>query len=176
MSDNLSLTKKLDAYRRLQMKHDEIFHFEILALGVSRRMSHIALHLIKYLRPLSSLPVSAPENKRALVDAFIMVISASNLLGVSLSVDPISNEDINPDKSFINTYVQFLADLAKSCEAADHQEDYPIRATWNKAIQQLFFLLSKEAAARNINILEEAACRLTSVEKSNSLNYILSEK
>ena len=48
----------LNSYQRLQMKHDETYHYEILALGVSRRMNHVALHLIKYLHPLSSLPTS----------------------------------------------------------------------------------------------------------------------
>lgn len=85
ISEQLIRAEGLNAYQRLQLKHDAVYHSEILALGVSRRMTHVALHLIKYLGYLSSLPDSEPENRRAFIDAFIMVVSASNLLGISLA-------------------------------------------------------------------------------------------
>lgn len=176
MSENLISTEGLNAYQRLQMKHDEIYHHEIFALGVSRRMNHVALHLIKYLGSLSSLPVSASENRRAFIDAFIMVVSASNLLGISLARDLAIEEANNIDGTFINEYIQLLAELAKACEATDHQEDYPIRATWNKNIRKFFSLLVREATSRNVSLLEEASCRLASVERKHSLDEILQEK
>ena len=176
MLEKLISTEGLNTYQRLQMKHDEIYHHEIIVLGVSRRMNHVALHLIKYLGSLSSLPVSASENRRAFIDAFIMVVSASNLLGISLARELAIDEPNNINGSFIDDYIQLLAELAKACEATDHQEDYPIRATWNKNIRKFFFLLVREARSRNISLLEEASHRLASVEKKHSLDEILQEK
>lgn len=176
MLQQLISTEELNSYQRLQMKHDEIYHYEILALGVSRRMNHVALHLIKYLGSLSSLPVSAAENKRAFIDAFIMVVSASNLLGISLAKDLIIDEVNSINRTFIDEYIQLLAELAKACEATDHQEDYPIRATWNKNIRKFFSLLVSEANSRDISLLKEASKRLASVESKHSLNEILQEK
>ena len=176
MLQKLILPEELNAYQRLQMKHDEIYHHEIFAQGVSRRMNHVALHLIKYLGSLSSLPVSAAENKKAFVDAFIMVVSASNLLGISLARDLVVNETNNLSQTFIDEYIQLLAELAKACEATDHQEDYPIRATWNKNIRKFFSLLVSEANSRDISLLKEASKRLASVKSKHSLNEILQEK
>lgn len=169
-------TEGLNAYQRLQMKHDEIYHHEIFVLGVSRRMNHIALHLTKYLGSLTSLPISTAENKKAFIDAFIMVVSASNLLGICLARDLEIDEEANINGSFIERYIQLLAELAKACEASDHQEDYPIRATWNKNIRKFFSLLVREADSRNISLLETASQRLASVERKNSLDEILQEK
>lgn len=174
--EKLITAEELNAYQRLQMKHDEVYHHEIFVLGVSRRMNHVALHLIKYLGSLSSLPVSASENRKAFIDAFIMVVSASNLLGISLEKDLVIDEANDIDETFINEYIQILAELAKACEATDHQEEYPIRATWNKNIQKFFFLLVREANSRNISLLEEAIHRLASVERKHPLNKILQKE
>ncbi|MBD2304216.1 hypothetical protein H6G17_01595 [Chroococcidiopsis sp. FACHB-1243] len=176
MLKQLISTEKLNAYQRLQMEHDKTYHHEIFVLDISRRMNHIALHLAKYLYPLFSLPLSAPENQRAFIDAFIMVASASNLLGIPLSIDLVIDDLGNTSATFINTYIQLLAELAKGCEATDHQEDYPIRATWNKTIQKFFSLLVREASLRNISLLEEATHRLASVEKKHPLDNILREE
>jgi hypothetical protein len=176
MEEILISTEKLNTYQSLQLKHDEVYHHEIFVLGISRRMNHVALHLIKYLAPLSSLPISAPENKKAFIDAFIMVVSASNLLGISLANNLVINEFTNSSQDFINTYIQLLAELSKACEATDHQEDYPIRATWNKNIRKFFILIIREADFRSISILEEATHRLNSVKRKHSLDHIFQEK
>ncbi|MGF1987117.1 MAG: hypothetical protein RMY62_004555 [Nostoc sp. ZfuVER08] len=173
MLNKLISTEELNAYQRLQMNHDEIYHHEIVALDICRRMNHIALHLVKYLGILSSLPVSAPENNRAFVDSFIMIVSASNLLGIYLAKELMNDEIKCIDTNFIDEYIRLIAELAKACEATDHQEDYPIRATWNRNIRKFFFLLLREADSRNISILEESRRRLASVEIKHSLNDIL---
>jgi hypothetical protein len=173
MQEKLILGEKLTAYQRLQMKHDEVYHHEIFVLGISRRMNHVALHLIKYLAPLFSLPSSATENKKAFIDAFIMVVSASNLLGISLAKDiTVTNTDSNASQVFVNTYIRLLAELSKACEATDHQEDYPVRSIWNRNIRELFILLVREADSRNISLLDEASRRLASVKSKHPLHNI----
>lgn len=167
--------QELNAYQRLQKKHDEVYHHEIFVLGVSQRMKHVVLHLVKYLDLLFSLPASSSENKRAFIDSFIMIVSASNLLGIPLA-GSLSTAEVNSfDGNFINEYIKLLSGLAKACEATDHQEDYPIRAMWNKNTQRFFLLLVHEAISRDISILEEASHRLASVEMNYSLNNVLQE-
>jgi hypothetical protein len=177
MPEKLISSESLNTYQLLQIKHDEIYHHEILVLGIARRMNHVVLHLIKYLAPLSSFPISSSENRKAFIDSFIMVASASNLLGISLARNLEINEvDAAADAIFIDRYIQLLAELAKACEATDHQEDYPIRITWNENIQKFFLLLLRESASRNISIVEEASHRLASVERKHSLNHIFQDK
>ncbi|MDZ8184350.1 MAG: hypothetical protein RMX96_05725 [Nostoc sp. ChiSLP02] len=173
MLNKLISTEELNAYQRLQMKHDEIYHHEIVVLDISRRMNHIALHLVKYLGILSSIPISAAENNRAFIDSFIMIVSASNLLGIYLAKELLIDKINSINGNFIDEYILLLAELAKACEATDHQEDYPIRATWNRNIRKFFYLLLREAHSRNISILEESRRRLASVEIKHSLNDIL---
>ncbi|MBD2204899.1 hypothetical protein H6G33_04435 [Calothrix sp. FACHB-1219] len=166
----------LNDYQLLQMQHDKIYHYEIVALGISRRMNHIVLHLVKYLGILSSMPASSRENSRAFIDSFIMIVSASNLLGISLAKEVFSNKINYGFGNFIDEYIHIIAELAKACEATDHQEDYPIRATWNKNIIKFFLLLIREAESRNISIIEESSRRLVCVEMKHSLNDILQVK
>jgi hypothetical protein len=173
MQKNLSLTsEELDSYQRLQLWHDEHYHPDILALGVSRRMNHIVLHLVKYLYPLSSLGISTVENRKAFIDSFIMVVSASNLLGIILAKEAVNISIDNSNTNFACCYIRLLAELAKSCEAADHQEDYPIRRTWDKNIRELFCLLVHEADLRSIYLLQEASHRLATSETNHPMSRI----
>jgi len=167
-------SEELISYQSLQMKHDGKYHHEILVLGTSGRMNHIALHLMKYLATLSSLPVSDSTNKRAFIDSFIMTVSACNLLGISLEKQVLSNEVVPyTSESFIEQYIIILGKIAKACEATDHQEDYPIRSTWNESIRSFIDLLFHESTSRKVSLLEEASSRLAAVERKNPLNNIL---
>lgn len=169
-TENIS-DEGLNAYQRRQINHDYVYHHEICVLDISRRMNHVTLHLAKYLNPLSSLPISEPENNKAFIDSFIMIVSASTLLNISL-VEELRIEEENR-RSFIENYIQLLSSLAKACEATDHQEDYPIRVVWNKTIRKFFRLLVHEATSRNISLLTEANRRLDCVESNHPLNNIL---
>lgn len=166
----------LNAYQTLQLRHDKIFHQEIFVLDISRRMNHIVLHFTKYLGSLVSSPMLSSEYRKAFVDAFIMVVSASNLLGISLAYylsNVAPQERIGED--FVCNYIQILSRLAKACEAADHQENYPIREVWDENIKNLFLLLLQESALLNVDILREAKERLRGVEKKHPLSEIMME-
>jgi hypothetical protein len=167
---------QIDSYQLLQMKHDEIYHPDILSLGVPRRMNHVTLHLVKYLGALCSSSVPLLEKKRAFVDSFIMVVSASNLLGIPLS-RCLNGEKLEcATNGFISSYINVLSKLAKACEATDHQEDYPIRAVWDGSVRELFRLLICESEDYGVNLLDDCSQRLASVEGNHPLNHILKEK
>ena len=173
-----NIVNKVNAYQARQLKHDRTYHREIWNLGVVRGMNHIALHLIKYLSPLYSLPVSDKSNRKSLIDAFIMVVSAGNLLNLSLGrfLETCSYyPEERWDEDFIGRYIRLLSDIAKACEATDHQEDYPIRDVWNRSFQCFFILLLMEAEKRNIDIIKEASNRLVEVENNHGLNEIFRE-
>lgn len=178
-STDESLEQSLDSlssYQFFQRQHDLAYHHDIMVLGISRQMSHVTLHLIKYLNALSSKHMSDPENKRSFVDSFIMTISASNLLGISLSKIDLLEPVCLSDESFISVYIKILSDLAKACEASDHQEDYPIRQVWHTSIKKFFRLLMQESIRREILILDEAVSRLEYIERKHSLYNIISKK
>lgn len=166
MLKKLISTEELNAYRRLQLEHDDKFHHKIFVLDIYRRMNHIALPLAKYIYPLASLLALVAENKRAFIDSFIMVVSASNFIGIRLSIDLVIGNKGSINARIIDRCIKLLSGLAKPCEATDHQEDYPIWATWNQTIQEFFTLLVHKARLGNIFLLEETAHRLASVKKN----------
>jgi hypothetical protein len=173
MSTKSILTTEISNYQSLQIQHDIIYHPEIVVLGIAKRMNHIILHLVKYLGVLSSTPTSTYQNRRALIDSFIMIVSASNLLSISLEKELVNNDQNDTNEAFINKHILLIAELARACEAVDHQDDYPIRATWNKNIIKLFSLVVNEASLQNISIVKEASERLHEVETKNPLSNIL---
>jgi hypothetical protein len=167
---------RLDEYQRIQWKHDELYHPEILYLGPVRRMSHVALHLMKYLGSFVSSPSLTLVETKAFIDSFIMVVSASNLLDISLSEYWSHNELQDSSEGFITTYVKLLSKLAKACDAADHVEDFPIRQVWIESISQLFLLLLHKAENDRIDLISDSCKRLKQVEDKRPLNYILRER
>jgi hypothetical protein len=171
--------KEIYEYQITQLKHDKAYHREIWVLGVVRGMNHVVLHLMKYLARLGSFSIPDSKNKQAFVDSFIMIVSAGNLLNLSFSklIYSSSTEDhaCRFDGDFIKDYIDLLAEMAKACEATDHQEDYPIRVVWNNSVEKFFVLLVLEAEKRGINIVTEARNRLLEVESSHALNEIFQE-
>lgn len=162
----------LDSLQARQFEHDQKYHPEIVSLGTQRRMTHVALHLAKYLAVLTKHQRGA-EFERAITDAFIMVTSASNLLGLRLSqlvgsaASPLSHD------SFIQAYIEVLSDLAKACEAADHLEDFPINRVWKASISKFIGLIGEMSASTGIDIVESSKQRLNDVENKHGLQFVL---
>lgn len=100
------------------------------------------------------------------IDSFIMLVSASNVLGISLY--EIELIDTNNTK-FIQIFTTAIAKLAKACEAADHGENYPIQEVWRENIILLFSLIVNNCELANI--IKLAKNRLLDVEcKINKRN------
>ncbi|MEM6256360.1 MAG: hypothetical protein AAF821_25895, partial [Cyanobacteria bacterium P01_D01_bin.156] len=115
---------------------------------------------------------------KALIDSFIMTISAGNLLNLDFSqhLDAIEKQrKEQTEQNFINEYIYLLSKLAKACEATDHQEDYPVRQVWHKNLESFLALLLAEADKRNLEIFEASSQRLQEVEQSHSLKNIFRE-
>ena len=163
----------LKEYQAFQLKHDQQYHPEILYLGVARHMNHVALHLVKYLSRFFSYEPHDPEYRQALVDSYIMVVTAANLLSIDLSQTLGEAASATSDQpSFKKAFILLLGDLAKACEATDHQEDFPIRKTWARVVTALFELLSMEAKQLRLEIIHDATIRLQAVEGRHGLSNI----
>ena len=162
----------LDSYQRIQYDHDKLYHPEILCLGVLGRMKHIVLHLMKYRAALSAYQEDDIKNKQAFVDTFIMLVSACNTLNLRISTFDFNDAT---KQDFLEDYLQIVGNLSKACESADHQEDFPINSTWKSNIELLLKKLLKEAANRNLELLNLSKVRLEKVEDKNSLHFILKD-
>lgn len=150
--------------QKLQYLHDIAYHSDILALGTQRRMGHIVLHFAKYLSSLKFIENNQPMYKKIFIDAVIMTLSAANMLGILLE-DSSSNETNN----FIDGYIAIMSSLAKATESADHQENYPIRSSWEKSISEMFSLLVNHAKRIDLDIFSLHFERIAEVEKKSLL-------
>jgi hypothetical protein len=165
MTDIKNSTLNIKLLQAKQQSHDIKYHPDILYMGIGGRMSHVVHHLTKYLSSLFHENSESAIFKKTFVDCVIMTLSAANQLGIRLSTLSYETHTDN----FISSYIKILAVLAKACESSDHQEDYPIRRTWNNEIKNMFLLLLSEAEKLGINIEEEVSERLSMVESANEL-------
>ncbi len=164
---------ELNDFQKKQQQHDIVYHPDILSLGINRRIVHVTLHLTKYLYAIFTHEKDSTAYKKSFTDSFIMIISAANQLGILLS--GINAPNIQ-EYNFINCFMKQIAELAKACESSDHQEDFPIRATWNNSIINLFYIFLREANADKIDILSAAFERIASVENENILVTLFQDK
>lgn len=153
--------EKLGLYQIRQYQHDILYHADIVALGMVRRLTHVALHLSKYAYGIS-LPRQTERFKKDYTDAFIMIVSASNIL----SIDLFECEDLKkqPSSSFLSNYLYFSSVFSKSSESYDHFEEHTFHASWKKSIISLFILFEKDASMNNIDLISISNKRLDEVE------------
>jgi len=163
----------LDSFQKLQYEHDTKYHPDILSLSVADRMKHVLSHLVKYQYPLLTMPLSELAAKRALVDAYIMLVSACNILKVRASVELSWSENATIDNSFDRVFLETFAKMAKACDSADHIEDFPIHETWRSSVRILLLLLIRTAEDCNLDLIEEAERRHKTAEAKHGLQFLL---
>ena len=154
--------KKIVKYQIRQLEHDRNYHGDIFAFSLSKRMTHITLHLAKYAYEVTKVAESNNISK-SFVDAFVMVVSAANLLKIELSDLQVDNQS-NNSPIFLDEYLKNLATLSKACESYDHFEKYSYHEKWNEAIQSLYLNFILQSSAINIDIVDEASKRLDEVD------------
>lgn len=154
--------KKIVKYQIRQLEHDKNYHADIFALTLPKRMTHITLHLAKYAYEIAKIAESNDVSK-SFVDAFIMVVSASNLLKIELAdleIDSYSNDE----PVFLDEYLKNLKTLSKACESYDHFEKYSYHDKWNEAVRNLYLSFIIQSSVMNIDIVDEANKRLDEVD------------
>lgn len=153
--------KELSMYQLRQYNHDIIYHSDIVALGMVKRLTHVALHLSKYAYGIS-LKNNSPKFRKDYIDAFVMVISASNILNLDLSYQEFQLE--KNSEHFLCSYLYFSSIFSKSCESYDHFEEHSFHESWKFATLSLFKLFEENSISNNINIIDLANKRLDVVE------------
>ncbi|MEH6667761.1 MAG: hypothetical protein V7689_08400 [Psychrobacter sp.] len=178
--------EKLGMYQIKQYEHDLLYHADIVALGMVRRLTHVALHLSKYAYGIS-LPRNTERFKKDYTDAFIMVVSASNILSMDLSASNIlsmdSSEHEDSDEylcdSFLSNYLYLSSIFSKSCESYDHFEEHTFHASWKESTYSLFKSFEKDSFERDIDLIRLANERLNNVETkitSTNIKYKIENK
>jgi hypothetical protein len=155
-----------------QRLHDEAYHPDIARLDLSRRISHLILHLSKYCGDSLLAAVRADENAslKALVDTAIISLSAATALQVDLSLHEERPDPEVAGLTFTTFFAISVGRLAKAAEALDHVEDYPIRRVWNEEFFKIFHRAVLELdtlAGRPSSAAELIRARLSQVRLKN---------
>jgi len=176
--------------QRAQLRHDEVYHQDILVLDTARRAKHMTLHNAKYAaRFLSASEDSENELfNRTLTDAFIISLATANIFSQDLAAKlPAEHDDVSTlsglgaaiaeggDRrgSFVRVYAEYTGEMAKACESLDHLEDYPFRKSLTRANRGIFNALLSEAACRQIDLEEAYSERIAEVEGKSPRRLLL---
>jgi hypothetical protein len=169
-----------------QLRHDELYHKDIVRLPLGDRMKHMALHMSKYGAHLITAAKSDDTAlfRHTLVDALIITLASANalnvhigdnigasstpttsLLGVRLS-NELGRQGDDPYWT-AHHFVIASGNFAKACESLDHVEGFPFREGMRDAVLTLAKLTLAEAAVRQINIESCVHDRLRQVEEKS---------
>ena len=154
--------KKIVKYQIRQLEHDKNYHADIVAFSLPKRMTHITLHLAKYAYEIARV-VESNKLSKSFIDAFVIIVSASNLLKIELADLKIDNQ-FNDLTVFLDEYLKNLATLSKACESYDHFEKYSYHDKWNEAIRNLYLSFILQSSVMDIDIVDEANKRLDEVD------------
>jgi hypothetical protein len=166
-----------------QLKHDEVYHRDIVILPLAQRMKHMALHNAKYTAYFLAAVDDGDEArfKRTLTDAFIICLAVANTLNQHLGRELTAS---NPDRSLLELgkglagtlgrdddplwitrqYCKRNGLLAKLCESWDHLEDLQFRSGMHQCNYSLVSAVLAEAAARDIDLSAAYRERIRAVE------------
>lgn len=169
-----------------QLKHDELFHKDVVIMSLPDRVKHMALHNAKYVGYFIEA-IDGSDIKRfeaVLTDAFIITLATANTLnqdlGKSATDTGISDgwlaatEERRPSKiahqtgdpfAFLKAYACEAGGLAKVCESWDHLEDVPFLKLMRERNLGLFNLITSEATSRGLDLESIYLARLRIIEK-----------
>lgn len=168
---NIELLTKV---QRAQLKHDQDYHPDILALNTIDRLKHMVLHNTKY----AARFIDAEDRnddflfESTLVDAFVIGVATSNTLVQNLSVilGACENDDEPGNLNqlqFSRRYIASIGKMAKACESIDHLEKYPFREVLQVENASIIREVIIEAEKRGIDLLYKYEARISDVEKKS---------
>ena len=173
-SEEMPVDAQILALQWEQLKHDQLYHKDIVILPLAARLKHMALHNAKYTSYfLSALHVGDSKLfKKTLLDAFVISLASANALNQDLGaalVDAVGDaaslkeagsllaEKLPSDGSdplwLARTFAEHTGKFAKACESIDHIEgDVPFRQWMLEANNSLFKTVIAEASARGMDL------------------------
>lgn len=168
-----------------QLRHDELYHKDVVIMPLGERVKHMALHVAKYTGSLADALEAddAARIERVLTDAFVITLATANTLnqhlGRDLGLEASGDASLaelgaaalrqlaRPDREpfwLLRMFARHGGALAKACESLDHLEDYPFRNAMRESNLNLFRLVIAEAVARRIDLDDRYRARLRQVE------------
>jgi hypothetical protein len=171
-----------------QFHHDETYHREIARLTVQHRLSHMVLHLTKYLGLFANdTDVDDQRLNRAITDSIVIGLSTANILNLRLAdrliesdqralglsalckhfASQIGGDRLDRDFLVKKTAIA-VGRMAKGCESIDHLEAFPFREAITDGLIDVLKVLLATAAVREIDVSTSVRVRLRGV-KSKSI-------
>ncbi len=176
------LQEQIYALQLDQLRHDEMFHKDIIIMPLAERVKHMALHNAKYVGYF----IEAMENEDAartisvLTDAFVITLATANTLNQDLGLAILRNEETvesllnftssqGPAKgdyiSFLYAYAKAAGLLAKACESWDHLEMSSFNTMMRESNLALFEAIVVFASSERIDIAKLYHERLRFIER-----------
>jgi hypothetical protein len=177
-------TSKLEELQYKQLRHDEIYHADICLLRIQARIAHHTLHLGKYAGKMAEALVAkhgvdTDSLTKTVLDALIIVMSASNTLNLALWHVEGAHDDLigalagmqvdgDPQVHVIG-FTIIMGKLAKAVEALDHVEAMDSRTAYEKGLTPLWRLLLQFWRVLSKTALDDALkARLSGIELKNN--------
>lgn len=106
--------------QKRQYQHDLSNHLDILSLPRVDRLKHYGLHFAKYAGRLARGSAEEKSIQETIVDAFLVSLSAANVLNQAFPEAGIDNTSQCTDLEFTD----FSGRFADACEKIDHLEEF----------------------------------------------------
>ena len=110
----------LKEQQKRQYQHDLKNHLDILSLPRVDRLKHYGLHFAKYAGRLARGSAEVKSIQETIVDAFLVSLSAANVLNQAFPEVGVDNTSKCTDLEFID----FSGRFADACEKIDHLEEF----------------------------------------------------
>jgi hypothetical protein len=177
----------------LQLRHDQTYHADILALTTQNRVKHMTLHFAKYVGAIAATgDDEGLQIERPLVDAFIISLATANALNVNLrnamGIDERGLKQVGnqwamalgrPRRDSHYWLLRLLAEqtgrMAKCCESLDHLEQGDFGRALADALVNIVKVIVAEASVRGLDLPRLRARRLSGIEGKNLFASVRSE-
>ena len=142
--------------QKLQQRHDELAHRDILSFDLYKRLKHMVLHFYKYAGKVEAARAAGDIVllRHTLLDVFIICMASANAVNVSIGAAVVAeaeSDDLDalahalanrvgatdPYAEALRNLVVIGGKMAKSIESADHMEEGNPRADMAALVPEL---------------------------------------
>jgi hypothetical protein len=180
----------LTSLQARQRKHDTRAHQDIFYLPYPERIKHLTFHVAKYAGRLATPGSSQATIRQTLVDAFIIALSAADVLKINLAEalqkragTERCNDLSQLGRLLLKTheepaepllwYLRMLAviggRMAKACESLDHMEPVPYRIMLTEGVIDLCVCTIEAGCLLDVNLKEAVHQRWSKIEAESIL-------
>ncbi|WP_153044046.1 hypothetical protein [Kerstersia gyiorum] len=169
--------------QKLQQKHDELAHRDILSFDLYKRLKHMVLHFYKYAGRIEASRSTGDTHqlRRTLIDTFIICMASANAMNLSLGetiTDAFEANDLDSlahelgkkihstdfSAEAVHALVILGGQMAKAIESADHMERGDPRAKMEELVAQLTVVVLGILGHLNGKLDTDVRARLSEVE------------